>query len=97
MFTLAFVTESGNNFSLMEISKILSELHAEMAAIDEALVVLERLAGGRVRPRTKGPAQPRPVGAKRKPFSAETRKRMALAQKRRWASVRKSQKAAAQG
>jgi hypothetical protein len=74
----------------MNITKILVELRAEMAAIDEAVVVLERLLGGRSLKAAKGST----TGSKRRPFSAETKKRMALAQKKRWAKFRKTKKAA---
>ena len=78
----------------MNIIKILAELRAELAAIDEALAVLEPLAG--VRTSTKRAARgPAPV-RKRRPFSEETKKKMALAQKRRWAAYRKGKKSAPQ-
>jgi hypothetical protein len=76
------------NVSGMNITKILADLRAEMAAIDEALIVLERLAQGRAGATRVG----LPPGYKRRPFSEETRKKMAIAQRRRWAAYRKNKK-----
>ena len=78
----------------MNILKLLAELRAEMAVIDEAIAVLEPLAGGSTSTRRAGRAPA--TARKRRPFSEETKKKMALAQKRRWAAYRKSQKAAPQ-
>lgn len=80
---------------------MVAELRAERAAIDEALVVLERLARGRSGRRGRPPAWMALVrsGAVNlektttRTLSAETRKRMAEAQKRRWAAYRKAQEA----
>lgn len=81
---------------------MISELHAERAAIDEALITLERLARGRGTRRGRPPAWMALVhaskstrsGEKRsRTLSSETRKRMAEAQKKRWAAYRKSQEA----
>ena len=76
---------------------MIAELRAERAAVDEALIVLERLAQTRGRKRGRPPVwmsvvgeaahSPRPARV----FSAETRKRMAEAQKKRWAAYRKAQ------
>ena len=75
----------------MDIIKMLGELRREKAVMDEAVLVLERLAGRRTRAGTRRTVTAR----KRRPFSAATRKRMAIAQKRRWAAARKKQKAGA--
>jgi hypothetical protein len=89
----------------MDILKMISELHAERAAVDEALITLERLARGRGTRRGRPPAwmalvhaskttQPGAHAEKRsRALSSETRKRMAEAQKKRWAAYRKSQEA----
>jgi hypothetical protein len=82
----------------MDILKMIAELHAERAAIDEALVVLQRLAKGRSGRRGRPPAWMALVhgnssGEKTRTLSAETRKRMAEAQRRRWAAYRKEQEA----
>src|SRR5712691_675031 len=65
----------------MDIIKILGELRSEKTAVDEAILVLERLMGGHAGKARRG----RPPGSKRRPFSAETKARMAIAQRRRWA------------
>ncbi len=72
----------------MNINKILAELRAELTSIDEAVLVLERLAGSHTRKGARG----RVSGSKRRPFSAETKKRMAVAQRKRWAAYRKAKK-----
>ncbi len=84
----------------MDIHKMIGELHAERTAIDEALVVLERLARGRSGRRGRPPAWMAFIRANSsnapktaRALSAETRKRMAEAQKRRWAAYRKAQEA----
>ena len=61
----------------MDILKIIAELHAERAAIDEALVK----------------STTRNSGNPTRAFSPETRKRMAEAQKRRWAAYRRAKDA----
>lgn len=65
----------------MNIKKMIEQLRAELAAIQQALTVLENLSGG----------QGSRAG-KRKPFSAETRRKMAASQRKRWAAYRKSEK-----
>ncbi len=82
---------------------MIGELHAERAAIDEALVTLERLARGRGTRRGRPPAWMTLVHASKatrsgaeqrtRTLSSETRKRMAEAQKKRWAAYRKAQEA----
>jgi hypothetical protein len=66
----------------MNINKMIEQLRAELAAIQQALAILENLSGGHGTP------------GKRKPFSAETRRKMAESQKKRWAAYRKGQKKA---
>ena len=77
---------------------MLSELHAERAQIEEAILVLQRVAtegGGKRRGRppkwmtqaASGDASSIAVPSRtRKPFSAATRKRVAEAQRKRWAA-----------
>ena len=77
----------------MNVLQMLDDLRAERQQIEEAILVIERLAAGsaprRGRPpkwmaaakTTDGASEP----TKRKAFSAATRKRMAAAQKKRWA------------
>lgn len=67
----------------MNINKMIEQLRSELAAIQQALAVLENLSGGQ---ETRG---------KRKPFSTETRRKMAASQRKRWAAYRKNQKQAA--
>ena len=77
--------------------QMIAELRAERACLEEAIVVLERLVRshpGRRRGRppkwlaaAKMADQPSGNGAKRV-FSASTRKKMALAQKKRWAALK---------
>jgi hypothetical protein len=82
----------------MDITKILFELRSQLQQLDEAILVIQRLAAGQGKRRGRPPkwmAQVRdrepsvPVSSasvrKRKSFSAATRKEMAAAQKRRWA------------
>jgi hypothetical protein len=85
----------------MDILKMITELRSERAAIEQALLVLERLAGSHGKRRGRPPAWLSAAksgaggidsGAKRT-VSPEARKRMAAAQKKRWAQVRKAQTA----
>ena len=82
----------------MDILKMLADLRAEHEQIDQAILALERLAVGthgkrRGRPpkwmaaaRAESPAQI--VPRKKSVFTEATRKRMAEAQKKRWAATR---------
>jgi hypothetical protein len=78
----------------MDIHKMLAELRTEHAQIGEVIMMMERLArgGGKRRGRppkwlTEPAAIRMPGGkGKRRPFSKETRQKMAAAQKRRWAA-----------
>ena len=81
----------------MDILKMLAELRAEREQIDEAIITIERLARGQGKRRGRPPAwmsaqRSDPTittpDRKRKPFSAATRKKMALAQKKRWAALK---------
>lgn len=83
----------------MNVTQMISELRAERASIEEAIVVLERLVstqpGRRGRPpawlasakASAGGKTSKPTGVKRV-FSAATRKKMALSQKKRWAAAK---------
>jgi hypothetical protein len=81
--------------SHMNILAMLEELRSEQQHLEEAILVMERLAAGagvrrRGRPpkwlaatkTTDGEGEPK----KRRVFSAATRKKMAAAQKKRWAA-----------
>jgi hypothetical protein len=93
---------AGSKLFSMDILKMLAELRAEHSRLEEAIMTLERLARGQGKRRGRPPnwmkaagnvPQTRgtlPVpGPKRRKFSAETRKKMAAAQKRRWAARHK--------
>ena len=90
-----------DNSHTMDILKMIAELRAERTAIEDAVAVLERLAHTRGKRRGRPPvwmsvirgenSSPRRTRA----FSAETKKKMAEAQKKRWAAYRKAQQAAA--
>jgi hypothetical protein len=76
----------------MDVIKILKELRTERENLEEAIVTIERLARGGGKRRGRPPkwmSEATPINTvprKRKPFSAETRKRMAESQKKRWAT-----------
>ena len=85
----------------MDIQGMIASLRLELHQIDEAILNLERLASGGARRRgrppkwlaaAKGPedevAAPVTKKAKKRIVSAEARKKMAEAQKRRWAAAR---------
>lgn len=87
----------------MDIAKILAELKAELAAIDEAMVVLQRLAYGQGKRRGRPPAWMRAVKASlpaesakpakttsKRVISPEMRARMAAGQRKRWAEYHKN-------
>jgi hypothetical protein len=90
----------------MELTKVIAELRAERAAIDEALAALDRIArAGTGKRRGRPPAwlaaatnggAPTALGEPRKKrsLSPEVRRKMAEAQKKRWAAYRKDQTAA---
>ncbi len=75
---------------------MLAELRQERDRLEEAIVVVERLAvhGGKRRgrpPKWMQKARGETVGSvprKRKAFTAETRARMAKSQRARWAALR---------
>lgn len=89
----------------MELTKVIAELRAERAAIDEALAALDRIARATPAKRRGRPpawltattAAAAMTGEPRKTrtLSPEVRKKMAEAQKRRWATYRKDQSAGA--
>lgn len=86
----------------MDILQMISDLRAEREAIEDALVVLERIAKTRGKRRGRPPTwmtairgamEHEDAPARTRVLSAETRKRMAEAQKKRWAAYRKEQAA----
>jgi len=73
----------------MDLAKIISELHKERAVIEETLVHLEKLARNQGTRRGRPPLFLATVTPRdRKPFSEATKKKMAAAQKKRWAAIR---------
>lgn len=82
----------------MNILQMLEELRSERQRLDEAILVIERLAAGGAKRRGRPPKWMAATKAadgvseptKRKAFSAATRKRMAAAQKKRWAAKKAS-------
>ncbi len=84
----------------MDLTKIVSELRAELDTINSAIAVLERLAQTTRKRRGRPPLYmlssnvKAEAGAGRRRFSEETKKKMAAAQKKRWAAFRKNQKKA---
>lgn len=82
----------------MDVAKLLAELRAERARIEEAIIALERLGGMSRRGRkpawmTDGDGNQESGEAeettpRKRSFSPEARKRMAEAQRKRWAAAR---------
>jgi hypothetical protein len=84
----------------MNVTQMISELRAERTSIEDAIAVLERLVrsqpGRRGRPpkwlasaKASAADQPSENGTRTKrAFSAATRKKMALSQKKRWAALK---------
>ena len=73
----------------MDLNKIIAELRKERDALDEALLHLEQFARTQKRMRGRPPAfLAKNPSAPRKPFSEATKRKMAAAQKRRWAAAR---------
>jgi hypothetical protein len=78
----------------MDLIRIITELRRERDAVDQAVRYLEALERAQTRRRGRPPAVLTGLfGRKRKPFSEATRKKMALAQKKRWAAYRQAQQA----
>jgi hypothetical protein len=69
----------------MDVVKVLLDLRAYKAQLDDAIAIFDRLAHQRGK-------RGRPVGvpSKRRPVSAEARQRMAAAQRKRWAAARRA-------
>ena len=85
--------------SLMDIQQMIAELQAERAAIEDALLVLGKLAQTRGKRRGRPPSWMTAIRSatgssaavhKTRVLSPETRKRMAEAQKKRWAAYHKA-------
>jgi len=75
----------------MNLTKIIAELREHKQAVEDTMIMLERLA------RSQGKRRGRPplflskaaTVRQRRPFSAATRKKMAASQRKRWAAIRK--------
>jgi len=88
----------------MDIHRILAELRSEKERLEEAILTVERLAAGSLGKRRGRPPKwmanakvatgTSPAPKKRRRFSAATRKRMAEAQRKRWASRKATAQAA---
>lgn len=63
----------------MDVAKLLAEVKAYKTRLDEAIASLERLAGNRAELKTK------------RGMSDATKKKMALAQRKRWAKTHKTE------
>jgi hypothetical protein len=82
----------------MNLTKMIAELREQKQALEATMMMLERLARGQGKRRGRPPLYLSQAGVssesgparKRRPFSAETRKKMAAAQRKRWAAVRKT-------
>jgi hypothetical protein len=72
----------------MDVLKVLGDLRAYQAQLDQAIAIFDRLARNRGK-------RGRPVRASsaRRPVSQAARQRMAAAQRKRWALVRKKKTA----
>jgi hypothetical protein len=88
----------------MDIHRMLADLRSEKERLEEAILTIERLAAGSMGRRRGRPpkwmtdaktaAGTADAPKKRRGFSAATRKRMAEAQRRRWAARKANAQAA---
>ena len=72
----------------MDVLKVLGDLRAYKAELDQAIAIFDRLAHNRGK---RG--RPLRAPSARRPVSAAARQRMAAAQRKRWAAARKSKAA----
>jgi hypothetical protein len=75
----------------MDLTKMIAELRERKRILEETMIMLERLARSEGKRRGRPPLFLSRAGTprKRRPFSAETRKKMAASQRKRWAAIRK--------
>jgi len=75
----------------MDLTKMIAELREQKRILEETMIMLERLARSEGKRRGRPPLFLSRAGTsrKRRPFSAETRKKMAASQRKRWAAIRK--------
>jgi hypothetical protein len=89
----------------MDVLKMINELRAERSGIEEAIIVLERMALSHGKRRGRPPAWLKAAEnaasgsteAPKRAVSDATRRKMAIAQRKRHAAVKKADKSAAQG
>jgi len=75
----------------MDVARILSEIDAEIARLQQARTALTTIAGGTVAPkrgRPKGSVNKKSAKTRKRNLTPEGRKRIADAMKRRWAERR---------
>ena len=77
----------------MNVSQMIAALREEHAAIEDAIAVLERIARSGTRGRGRPPSwlSAHTNAAPKRELSAATKKKMAIAQRKRWAEYRKQQ------
>lgn len=82
----------------MDVNHMINELTAERDALTAAISVLERMAQARGKRRGRPPAWLAGVagskaaeGAPKRVVSAATKRKMALAQRKRWAAAKKTE------
>jgi hypothetical protein len=74
----------------MNVTQIIAQLREERAGLDQAIAVLEKIARSGPRGRGRPPSWLTGMNSgPKRTFSAATRKRMAEAQRKRWAAYRK--------
>ncbi len=82
----------------MNVTQMLAELRQERAALDDAILALERIARSGARGRGRPPSWlSASSAAPKRVLSAATKKKMALAQRKRWAEYRKQQQQQKEG
>jgi len=80
----------------MDVTQMISELRAERESLTAAIAVLERMAQSRGKRRGRPPAWLANVaaikgeGRTKRVVSAATKRKMALAQRKRWAAAKKA-------
>ena len=80
----------------MDVNKLLGDLRGQRDLLLQAIVALERLGSGGAKRRGRPPKSLAIAGLmesaapQKRMISAEARKRMAEAQKKRWAAIRKA-------
>ena len=86
----------------MNVQQMIAELTAERDALTAAMSVLERIAQSRGKRRGRPPAwlssvspmkSPSDEGRPKRVLSAATKRKMALAQRKRWAAAKKAKEA----